>query len=202
MSLLQLKNNFNLMNKEFPHKIIQTEPLISSHRSKDKYKFNDNTNSSYNKIKNKNHIIIDSKKNDTKKVPNLMKNVQHRPKIAISCDEFRYQPLSSLEKKISKQLGRISNKYTEIKNRKFFNNGDTDLYWQNFPDYEIYRQLKELETRKETPYGFRKPRLQPLIYNKKDKLGKLAQNLYEADQVERFKNLLYKYKINRRKADQ
>ena len=30
----------------------------------------------------------------------------------------------------------------------------------------------------------------------KNGLTKLAKNLYEADQAERFKNLLYKYKIN------
>ena len=71
----------------------------------------------------------------------------------------------------------------------------------NFPDYEIYRQLKELDTRKEIPYGFPKPRLKPLIINKKDKLGKLAKNLYEADQAERFKELIYKYKINREKSN-
>ena len=50
--------------------------------------------------------------------------------------------------------------------------------------------------RKEVPFGFTRPKLKPLINSKRDKLGKLAKNLYDADQVERFKNLLYKYKVN------
>ena len=178
-------------------KIPQTKAISSPHTTNNNSNLNLNNNSSFNN-KNKIHIIINSKNNREKKVPNLMKNVHHKPKIAISCDNFRYQPLSSFEQKLSKQLCRISNKYTEIKNRKFFNkeNGNTELFWQNFPDYEIYRQLKVLETRKEVPNGFTKPRLKPLINNRKDKLGKLAKNLYYADQVERFKNLIYKYKIN------
>ena len=200
MSFIHFKNRLQLINKESSQRMIQTEGVSSSNITDNNSNliFNNNS-SSFNKInKSKKHIVINSQNNNQKKKPNLIKNVHHRPKIAISCDNFRYQPLSSLEQKLSKQLGRLSNKYTEIKNRKFFNktNINTELFWQNFPDYEIYRQLKEFETRKENPYGFPKPRLKPLIYNKKDKLTKLAKNLYEADQAERFKNLLYKYKIN------
>ena len=200
MSFIQLKNKLPLMAKESKQKISQIETTSPNNITNNNSNFNLNNNSSkYNKSKK--HIIINSKNTPTKKVPNLMKNVHHRPKIAISCDNFRFQPLSSFEQKLSKQLSRISTRYTEIKNRKFFNkqNGNTDIYWQNFPDYEIYRQLKELETRKEIPFGFTKPRLKPLVINTKDKIGKLAKNLYEADQVERFKNLLYKYKINQEK---
>ena len=156
-------------------------------------------NTNYSTNKSNKHIIINSDYK-TKRVPNLIKNIHHKPKLAISNDNLRYQPLTSFEQKLSKQLSRLSNNYTQIKNRKFFNKNDnTNLYWMNFPDYEIYRQLKELDTRKEIPYGFTKPRLKPLIYNKKDKLGKLAKNLYEADQVEKFNNLLYKYKISKEK---
>ena len=200
MSFIQLKNKLPLMAKESKQKISQTEAISSNNITNNNSNFNERAYSQNNN-KSKKHIILDSKNNTKKKIPNLMKNVHHRPKISISCDNFRFQPLSSFEQKLSKQLGRISTRYTEIKNRKFFNkqNGNTDLYWQNFPDYEIYRQLKELETRKEIPFGFTKPRLKPLVINKRDKIGKLAKNLYEADQVERFKNLLYKYKINQEK---
>ena len=204
MSFIHFKNRLQLINKESSQRINQTEGVSSSNITDNNSNliFNNNS-SSFNKInKSKKHIVINSQNNNQKKKPNLIKNVHHRPKIAISCDNFRYQPLSSFEQKLSKQLGRISNKYTEIKNRKFFNksNINTELFWQNFPDYEIYRQLKVLETRKEIPYGFPKPKLKPLINNKKDKLGKLAKNLYEADQAERFKELIYKYKINREKS--
>ena len=201
MSFIHFKNRLQLINKESSQRINQTEGVSSSNITDNNSNliFNNNS-SSFNKInKSKKHIVINSQNNNQKKKPNLIKNVHHRPKIAISCDNFRYQPLSSFEQKLSKQLGRISNKYTEIKNRKFFNksNINTELFWKNFPDYEIYRQLKVLETRKEIPYGFPKPKLKPLINNKKDKLGKLAKNLYEADQVEKFNNLLHKYKINK-----
>jgi hypothetical protein len=205
MSFIHFKNRLQLINKESSQRINQTEGVSSSNITDNNSNliFNNNS-SSFNKInKSKKHIVINSQNNNQKKKPNLIKNVHHRPKIAVSCDNFRYQPLSSFEQKLSKQLGRISNKYTEIKNRKFFNksNINTELFWQNFPDYEIYRQLKVLETRKEIPYGFPKPKLKPLINNKKDKLGKLAKNLYEADQAERFKELIYKYKINREKSN-
>ena len=111
---------------------------------------------------------------------------------------LRYQPMTGLEKKLCKELSRLSNKYSYMKNKKFFNNQltSTNLYWLNYPDYEIYRQLKELETRSEFPNAFSKPKLKPLICQKKDKLGILAKNLYEADQVDRFKKILNKqYKI-------
>ena len=201
MSLLKIKKKFNLMISEHPQKFVQTDAVISSDitNNNNNSNYNINSNSSkYNKNfnKNKNHIIITSTENQ-KNIPNLTKNIHHRPKVANSCDTFKYQPISSLEQKLSKQLERISNRYTQIKNRKFFNKQteNTNLYWQYFPDYEIYRQLKELETRKEIPFAFPKPRLKPLIYNQKNRLGKLAKNLYEAGQIDRFKNLLYKYKI-------
>ena len=202
MSLLKIKKKLNLMQSESPKKILQTDAMISSNiTNNSNYNINNNS-SKYNKNfnNNKNHIIITSKETP-KKVPNLIKNVHHRPKVANSCDNFKFQPISSFELKLSKELGRISNGYTQIKNRKFFNKQteNTNIYWQNFPDYEIYRQLKELETRKEIPLAFPKPRLKPLICNTKDRLGKLAKNLYEADQIDRFKSLLNKYKINQRK---
>ena len=202
MSLLKIKKKFNLMVSESPKKIVQTDVMLSSNITNNSNNNINNKSSKNNKNfnNNKNHILITSKETP-KKIPNLTKNIHHRPKVANSCDNFRYQPISSFELKLSKQLSRISNKYTQIKNRKFFNKQteNTNLYWQNFPDYEIYRQLKELETRKEIPLAFPKPRLKPLICNTKDRLGRLAKNLYEADQIDRFKSLLYKYKNNQRK---
>ena len=190
------------MVSESPKKIVQTDVMLSSNITNNSNNNINNKSSKNNKNfnNNKNHILITSKETP-KKIPNLTKNIHHRPKVANSCDNFRYQPISSFELKLSKQLSRISNKYTQIKNRKFFNKQteNTNLYWQNFPDYEIYRQLKELETRKEIPLTFPKPRLKPLICNTKDRLGRLAKNLYEADQIDRFKSLLYKYKNNQRK---
>ena len=194
MSYIQYKKHLKIITKESSQNKTQPSKISSSC-------ITTNNNNYYhpNKYNNK-HIIINSN-NTEKRVPNLIKNIHHKPKVAISCDNFKYQPLTSFEQKLSKQLGRLSTKYTYIKNRKFFNkeNDSTNLYWMNFPEYEIYRQMKELDTRKEIPYGFPKPRLKPLIINKKDKLGKLAKNLFEADQIERFKNLLYKYKINQEK---
>ena len=191
MSYIQYKKHLKIITKESSQNKTQPSKISSSC-------ITTNNNNYYhpNKYNNK-HKIINSN-NTEKRVPNLIKNIHHKPKVAISCDNFKYQPLTSFEQKLSKQLGRLSTKYTHIKNRKFFNkeNDSTNLYWMNFPEYEIYRQMKELDTRKEIPYGFPKPRLKPLIINKKDKLGKLAKNLFEADQIERFKNLLYKYKIN------
>ena len=195
-SLSEMNDSNNYINNKIQEeykKILKSESFKKDNVS------NIKINTSYSNYKNyKNnmeHVIINSKE---KKVPNLIRNIHYRPDIKKNNDNLRYQPLSSLEQKLSKQLSRLSNKYTSMKNRKFFNNQltNTNLYWMNFPDYEIYRQLKVLETRKEFPYSFTKPKLKPLIYQKKDKLGVLAKNLYEADQVERFKKFLKKqYKI-------
>ena len=76
-------------------------------------------NTNYSTNKSNKHIIINSDYN-TKRVPNLIKNIHHKPKVAISNDNLRYQPLTSFEQKLSKQLNRLSNNYTQIKNRKFF----------------------------------------------------------------------------------
>ena len=200
MSLIKFKNKLHLIAENSKNPILKTEEVNTSNEINKSKSLSDINNINKNKSQKNNkinkHIIINSERK-TKNVPNLIKNIHHRPKIAKSNDNFRFQPLTSFEQKLSKQLGRISNKYTQIKARKFFysHNGDTNLFWQNFPDYEIYRQLKVLDTRKEVPFGFSRPKLKPLIFNKKDKLGKLAKNLFEADQIERFKNLLYKYKI-------
>ena len=195
-SLSEMNDSNNYINNKIQEeykKILKSESFKKDNVS------NIKINTSYSNYKNyKNnmeHVIINSKE---KKVPNLIRNIHYRPDIKKNNDNLRYQPLSSLEQKLRKQLSRLSNKYTSMKNRKFFNNQltNTNLYWMNFPDYEIYRQLKVLETRKEFPYSFTKPKLKPLIYQKKDKLGVLAKNLYEADQVERFKKFLKKqYKI-------
>ena len=199
---LKLKNEFslseindsnnNINNNNKSKKILKSE-------SYDKNKSTLKLNSSDSNFKKNNsiskHIVITSK---TKKMPNLIRNIHYKTDIKKSYDNFRYQPTTSFEQKLSKQLSRISSKYTIIKNRKFFNNQltNTNIYWENFPDYEVYRQLKELETRKEFPYSFAKPRLKPLINQKKDKLGILAKNLYEADQVDKFKKFMNKnYKI-------
>ena len=196
-SLSEMNDSNNYINnktQEEYKKILKSESFKKNNVSHIKI----NTSySNYKNNKNNNieHIIINSKE---KKVPNLIRNIHYRPDIKKNNDNLRYQPISSLEQKLSKQLSRLSNKYTSMKTRKFFNNQltNTNLYWMNFPDFEIYRQLKELETRKEFPYSFTKPKLKPLIHQKKDKLGVLAKNLYEADQVERFKKFLKKqYKI-------
>lgn len=209
ISSQQLANNLKLKYENSSSEINDSNNVINNINNKSK--INQQKNNSYDKHiishlkinsdikyrKNNNieHIIINSK---TKKMPNMIKNIHYRPDVKKSHDNFRYQPITSFESKLSKQLSRLSNKYSVIKNRKFFNNQltSTNLYWANFPDYEIYRQLKELETRKEFPNEFTKPRLKPLICQNKDKLGKLAKNLYEADQVERLKKYLNKqYKI-------
>ena len=185
-------SNNNINNKNKSQKIAIKSESYNKNRS------NLQLNPSYSNFKKNNisnHIVITSK---TRKKPDLIKNIHYKTDIKKSYDNFRYQPTTSFEQKLSKQLSRLSNKYTVIKNRKFFNNQltNTNIYWLNFPDYEIYRQLKELETRKEFPYAFVKPRLKPLINPKKDKLGILAKNLYEADQVDKFKKFLNKnYKI-------
>ena len=202
---IKIKNEFSLSemsksknnNSNISNNISINNKILKNNIKKNSS--NNNTSNikisiSHSNFKNKNHqhIIIDS----NSKKPNLIKNIHYKQNIKRSNDSLRYQPISSFEQKLSKQLSRISNKYTTIKNRKFFNNQltSTNLYWQNFPDYEIYRQLKELETRNAFPYAFTKPRLKPLISQHKDKLGLLAKNLYMVDQVERFKKLLKKQK--------
>ena len=199
-SLSEMNDSNNYFNNNITPE--QNQILKSTSYNKKNNKLTNikiNTSHSNFKTKNKNsgHIYIDSK---PKKTPNLIRNIHYKPNIKKNNDNYRYQPITSFEQKLSKQLSRISNKYTIIKNRKFFNNQltNTNLYWVNFPDYELYRQLKELETRKEFPNAFTKPRLKPLISQKKDKLGKLAQNLYEADQIDRFKKFIkqqYKNKV-------
>lgn len=187
-------NNFsngNLPKTEQNHIVIKSQ--LKS-KSKSSFKVNTSSHSNFTKNKSHDHIVI----NSMPKRPDFTRNVHYRKNIKKSNDNFRYQPISSFEQKLSKQLSRVSNSYNPIKNRKFFNNDlkNTELYWSHFPEYEIYRQLKELETRKELPNAFAKPRLKPLIYQHKDKLGILAKNLYEADQTERFKKFLLKqYKI-------
>ena len=196
-------NNYlnNKLQEEYK-KILKNETCKKSTYTNTKIKYTYSNKSN----KNTEHIVINSKEKEKEKVkkrPNLMRNVHYRQNIKKDNDNFRYQPISSFEEKLSKQLSRLSNKYTSMKNRKFFNNKltNTNLYWMNFPDYEIYRQLKELETRKELPNAFTKPRLKPLITQKKDKLSLLAKNIYEADQVERLKKLLKKqYKIKTGKS--
>ena len=185
-------NNVNNKSSTQRVKIIKGESYNKNNLSHFKI---DSLIPNYHKNNDSKHIVIESK---SKKRPNLMRNVHYKTNIKKSCDGLRYQPMTGFEQKLSKQLSRLSNRYSYIKNRKFFNNQltSTNLYWLNYPDYEIYRQLKELETRSEFPNEFSKPRLKPLISQKKDKLGILAKNLYEADQVERFKKFLNKqYKI-------
>ena len=192
-------SNSNIAKTEQSHIVIKSQ--LKS-KSKSSFKINTSSHSNFTKNKSHEHIVINSKP----KKPDLIRNVHYRKNIKKSNDNFRYQPISSFEKKLSKQLSRVSNKYNVVKNRKFFNNDlkDTELFWSHFPEYEIYRQLKELETRKELPNAFTKLRLKPLICQRKDKLGVLAKNLYEADQIERFKKFLvkqYKIKIGQEKKE-
>jgi hypothetical protein len=155
-------------------------------------------NTSYSNFINKSqdHIITNSK--NKPKIPNLIRNIHYRNDIKKKDNDiFRFQPQTSFEQKLSKELLRLNNKYTIVKNRKFFNKmNNTNLYWANFLDYGNYKQLKELETRVELPNAFGRHKLRPLIYQPKDSLGKLAQNLYKADQENRIKKYFYnKYKI-------
>ena len=194
-------SNSNIQKTEQSHILIKSQ-LKSKSKSKSSFKVNTSSHSNFTKNKSHEHILINSKP----KKPDFIRNVHYRKNIKKSNDNFRYQPISSFEQKLSKQLSRVSNKYNAIKNRKFFNNDlkNTELYWSHFPEYEIYRQLKELETRKELPNAFAKPRLKPLICQNKDKLGTLAKNLYEADQTDRFKKFLlkqYKIKIGQDKKE-
>ena len=48
--------------------------------------------------------------------------------------------------------------------------------------------------------AFGRPKLRPLIYQPKDSVGRLAQNLYKADQANRLKKYFYnKYAIKNNK---
>ena len=194
-------NNTNGHNNNFQP---QQKIILKSESKKKNINTNKNKSHSYLNKKNKSlgHISINSK--NKPKLPNLIRNVHYRKDLKKNNgnDNFRYQPISSFEKKLSKELCRISSRYTVVKNRKFFNNDSniTDEYWSNFPDYKIYRQLKEIETRKELPNAFSKPRLKPLIVQNKNKLSILARNLYEAEQIDKLKKLMYKqYKIKNEK---
>ena len=162
----------------------------------------DTSNTSYSHFINKSqdHIKIDSKKKP--KIPNLIRNIHYRNDIKNKDNDiFRFQPQTSFEQKLSKELLRLNNKYTIVKNRKFFNKmNNTNLYWANFIDYGNYKHLKELETRVELPNAFGRPKLRPLIYQPKDSVGRLAQNLYKADQANRLKKYFYnKYAIKNNK---
>jgi hypothetical protein len=155
-------------------------------------------NTSYSHFINKSqdHKTINSK--DKPKIPNLIRNIHYRKDIKKKDNDiYRFQPQTSFEQKLSKELLRLNNNYTIVKNRKFFNKmNNTNLYWANYLDYGNYKQLKELETRIELPNAFGKPKLRPLIYQSKDSVGRLAQNLYKADQANRLKKYFYnKYKI-------
>ena len=199
-------NNYNLSKNDhstidntskniYPSK--HTIILKSDSNKKSDVKINI-SNTSYSHLINKSqdHILIDSKKKP--KIPNLIRNIHYRNDLKEKDnDMFKFQPQSSFEQKLSKELLRLNNKYTIVKNRKFFNKmNNTNLYWANFIDYGNYKQLKELETRAELPNAFGRPKLKPLIYQPKNSVGRLAQNLYKADQVNRLKKYFYnKYKI-------
>ena len=193
-------NNTNNKSERQPIKTIKRESYNKNNLP------NANINSlvySYQKNNDSKHIIIESKP----KRPNLMRNIHYKSELKKSSDSLRYQPMTGFENKLCRELSRLSNKYSYMKNRKFFNNqsSSSNLYWLNFPDYEIYRQLKELETRSEFPNAFCKPKLKPLICQKKNNLEVLAKNLYEADQVDRFKKFLnkqYKIKISQKKNNE
>lgn len=184
-------NDCNINNKENFNKSQQKHKIILKSESNHN-NINMNTSYSQNNSKNK------SQEHDKPKLPNLIRNIHYRKDLKKNNDNFRYQPLSSFEQKLSKELCRLSNRYTIIKNRKFFSKDleNTNIYYANFPEYKIYKQLKEIETRKEVPNAFAKPRLKPLIVQNRNKLSILAKNLYEADQVERLKKFMYnQYKI-------
>jgi len=204
--LSENNNNYNLSKNDhstnvdtskniYPskHKII----LKSNSSKKSNVKIN-TSNTSYSHFINKSqdHILIDSK--NKPRIPNLIRNIHYRNDLKKNDNDiFKYQPQSSFEQKLSKELLRLNNKYTIVKNRKFFSKiNNTNLYWANYLDYGKYKQLKEIETRFELPNAFRKPKLRPLIYQPKDSVGRLGQNLYKADQANRLKKYFYnKYKI-------
>ena len=139
MSNINLKKHLNIYTQtkfDLPEK--KSSSCLTTNYS--------NYNLNKNKKNNK-HIIINSNISNInnninqKRIPNLIKNIHHKPKVAISTDIFRYQPLTSFELKLSKELGRFNKNYTQIKNKKFFyKNDSTSLYWMNFLDYEIYLQ--------------------------------------------------------------
>ena len=168
---------------------------ISKHKKKYILNANEKINTSLSTnnrthFNKSNHYSITAKN----KKPNLIKNVQYRSTEIKKYKKMNNHPLSSFEAKLVKELGRISDKYTSTNSIKFFtaNLPNTDLYWGYSPNYELYRQLKEMETRSQIKNSFTKAKLKPLICMSKDGLTKLAKKLYDADQANKYKEFLKK----------
>ena len=181
-------NNTNLSYKNvFPNIYIQESYLFDNKMKDDLVQHNiKNISKSLSPL-----LTAENKKSNNIQV--ITKNINYKKYIKDNQKKLRYQPLTSFEQKLSKELGRLSHKYNYETSRRIFNSklNNTNLYWKQFPDFKIYRLLKELEGRKDIPSVFNKPRLKPLINVHKDKLGVLAKNIYEKDQIERFKKYLY-----------
>ena len=173
------EDNMHFNNLKYKRKYIlkTSEKLNTSSSTMNKTHFNKTT-----------HYSITSKN----KKPNLIKNVQYKSTEIKKRGKINYHPLTSFEAKLIKELGRISDKYSSSNSIKFFTTQlpNTDLYWGYSPNYELYRQLKEMETRSQLQNCFTKPRLKPLICRSKDGLTKLAKRLYEIDQANKYKEFL------------
>lgn len=104
----------------------------------------------------------------------------------------KYQPISSFEQKLLKEMSRISNRYRKNESRyNYYPNKNLDIFWNSVPDFTQYKQLKQIENRFQGHQE--RGKLKPLIYVKKDNLNKLANRLYQVDQDSRqfkFQNML------------
>lgn len=89
----------------------------------------------------------------------------------------RYQPVSSFELKLSKELQRISQAYKKDDIRKLMYKSETlAAFYQLKPKYEMYRDVKWIENR----FMGRtfKAKLLPINYKTKDNMNKLAKRFY------------------------
>ena len=104
----------------------------------------------------------------------------------------KYQPISSFEQKLIKEMSRISNRYKKNECRyNYYPNKNLELFWNSVSDFSQYKQLKQIENRFQGHQE--RGKLKPLICIKKDNLNKLANRLYQVDQETRqfkFKKML------------
>ena len=96
-----------------------------------------------------------------------------------------YNPLSSFEKKLQKEMMRISAKYGKVDGRlQYYPNNNLDVFWKVMPDYDKYLELKKIENRY-VGYNNGKSRLVAVGYVPKQNLHKLAEKLYNTDKDKR-----------------
>lgn len=101
----------------------------------------------------------------------------------------KYQSVSSFERKLNKELSRISNKYGKVGSlQNFYHNKNLDTFWSYVPEFSQYVELKKIENRFSPRQD--RPKLKPLVYITKDNLNKLASKLFNLDKYgNRYSNL-------------